>query len=52
MSLFYGKKSLEYERHFLKVVSQGDFSIYMNGKQTYVKKQDTIIDIQTNVVNW
>jgi len=42
---YYCQKGLECERHFLKVVSQGDFSIYMNGKQTYVKNQETAIDI-------
>jgi hypothetical protein len=41
-SLFYVQRCLEYERHFIKVVSQGAFSIYMIGKQTYAKEPRNI----------
>ena len=37
-SLFYVQRCLEYERLFIKVVSQGAFCIYMIGKQTYAKE--------------
>ena len=53
MQPIYAQKILEYERHFLKVISQGAFSIYVIRNTNICKKnQEIIIGIQTNIVYW